>query len=965
MATFLYKLGKASFRHAPRVIAAWIVAMVVFLGLGITLGGNTQEQFRIPGRESQLAFDRLDAVFPTFAGAAAQAVLVAPVGDRLDSDANTILIERLTQALSASSGVDDAVSPFDEFAGRALTDDGRYGFIQIRFEVTQPEVTDAMLDELTATRDVVAGSGLELEFGGSVFQDQSPGLTIAEVFGVIFAGIVLIVTFRSFRPAWMPLVSAIVGVGIVIGIIFLMTLGMTVSSSAPLLAVMLGLAVGIDYSLFILSRHRDQLARGEDPLESAATAVGTAGNAVVFAGLTVIIALLGLFVVGIPFLSVMGASAAMAVAIAIVAAITLLPALMGLMGERLRPQPQSKAFALATASASKPSMGRRWVRGVMKYPLAVTVVSVVTLGIIALPALSLDLNLPGGGQEPEDSTQRKAYDIISEGFGPGYNGPLLIAVDLTASDDLMDDLESLRDELESVPGVDYVSQGFPSPGLDTGIFQVVPEFAPDSIETKELVADLRERLPQWEDTYGTEMAVTGVTAIGVDVSERIQNALVPFGLVVVGLSIILLLAVFRSVVVPIKAALGFVLSVTGAFGVVVALFQWGWFSELFDVTPGPILSFMPIILMAVLFGLAMDYEVFLVSGMREQQVRTGDWRFAIEEGYAQGARVVTSAALIMFFVFFAFVPEGSNIIKPIAMGLAVGIAFDAFIVRMTLVPALMALFQKTAWWLPTVLDRSVPHADVEGEKLRDHIRDVQWASVTNTYAVHAEYLVLDDNDQHSQPLSLNWKPGERIHVVASPARTRSFAATLSGVLEPRSGALHVAGFPLPSDSTAVRQRVSVWSDSPDAGTLVLGDAISERLRWSAHTRGLTRTQRRQRVDDVIATLNTLGADVLGSGARQTLNEDSEINLLDRRQLILVKGALAVLDGSPVCLVSAKDPVEEPGDVELWWKGITACATAHQTVALFCLPPARSLSEGEPPRSVLDLEAPSLLGVNPR
>lgn len=962
MATLLYRLGKASFLHARRVLALWLVAMVALLGLGVTLGGGTDDDFRIPGSESQTAFDRLNAVFPTFAGASAQAVLVAPEGNRLDTAGNAALIERMTRALATSSGVDDAVSPFDEFAGRALSDDGRYGFIQIRFAISQPDVTDQMLEGLLETREILAGSGLTVEFGGGIFQDQTPGLTIAELFGVIFAGLVLLITFRSFRPAWMPLASAIVGVGIVIGIIFLMTLGVTVSSSAPLLAVMLGLAVGIDYSLFILSRHRDQLARGEEVLESAATAVGTAGNAVVFAGLTVIIALLGLFVVGIPFLSIMGASAAMAVAIAIVAAITLLPALMGLMGEKLRPAPGSRAFDLATASASKPSMGRRWVRMVLKYPLAVSVISIVGLGTIAIPALSLDLNLPGGGQEPVDSTQRQAYDLISQGVGPGYNGPLLVAVDLTASDDLMADLESLRDELEAVPGVDYVSQGFPSPGLDTGIIQVVSQFAPDSAETKALVGSLRDRIPEWQETYGTAMAVTGVTAIGVDISQRIQDALIPFGLVVVGLSIILLLAVFRSVVVPIKAALGFVLSVTAAFGVVVAIFQWGWFADILHVTPGPVLSFMPILLMAVLFGLAMDYEVFLVSGMREQHVKTGDWRFAIEEGYSQGARVVTSAALIMFFVFAAFVPEGSATLKPIALGLAIGIAFDAFVVRMTLVPALMALFRNSAWWLPTSVSRRVPHADVEGEKLRDHITHAQWAAQSGDDAVHGEYLVLDDNDQHSGPLSFRWAVGERIDVVGTPTRTRTFAATISGVLAPRSGALHVFGAPLPSDSTSVRQRVSQWSDSVEGQPLTLEQAIEERLVWSAQTTHRSRTERQTLIRATISALNELSAEVLGMRSRTSLTHDTAIGLLHRSQLIVVSGALAVLDGSPVCLVSAKDPVGEPGEVELWWQSISTFADPHQTVALCALPPARALPTGNPPRTVLDLEAPALLGV---
>jgi len=953
VATFLYRLGKASYRNAGRVLALWVVAMVALLGVGVGFGGQTDEDFRIPGSESQTAFNRLNAVFPTFAGASAQAVLVAPEGDRLDTTENTALIEEMTRALSRSSGVDEAVSPFDEFAGRALSDDGRYGFIQVRFAISQPNVTDDMLEELLESREILEGSGLTVEFGGGIFQDQTPGLTIAELFGVIFAGMVLIITFRSFRPAWMPLGSAVVGVGIVVGIIFLMTLGVTVSSSAPLLAVMLGLAVGIDYSLFILSRHRDQLARGQEPLESAATAVGTAGNAVVFAGLTVIIALLGLFVVGIPFLSVMGASAAMAVAIAIVAAITLLPALMGLMGEKLRPRPGSKAFVLATASADKPSMGRRWVRMVMKYPLAVSLVSILGLGMIAIPALSLDLNLPGGGQEPADSTQRKAYDLISEGFGPGYNGPLLVAVDLTGSDDLMNDLDLLRAELEVVPGVAYVSQGFPSPGLDTGIIQVVSEFAPDSIETKNLVGELRERTPGWEESYGTPLAITGVTAIGVDISQRIQDALIPFGLVVVGLSIILLLAVFRSIVVPIKAALGFVLSVTAAFGVVVAIFQWGWFADLLHVTPGPVLSFMPIVLMAVLFGLAMDYEVFLVSGMREQQVRTGDWRFAIEEGYSRGARVVTSAALIMFFVFAAFVPEGSPTLKPIALGLAIGIAFDAFVVRMTLVPALMALFKGSAWWLPKSIDRRVPHADVEGEALIAHIHDVEWASTTSHLMVHANYVVLGDDSHTSEPLSFQWQVGDRVDVVGEPATTRLLAATLAGAVMPVSGSLHVGGHPFPSEVRRAHAKVAVWSPQDTDALTPVGVALDERMRWSGTLGGLSPRERNDLVRKIIVKINTLGAERF---AGKTITEDSLPGLLSPEQRILVWAALAVADGSPVCLVSPAEPLTEPDGRELWWGALDALATSQQTVALFSLPPARALTAVSTPTSITDLAA---------
>jgi RND superfamily putative drug exporter len=833
VATLLYRLGKASYHRWGRVILAWVVALLAVLGAGLTVGGQTEEAFEIPGSESQEAFERLEAVFPSFAGASAQVVLVAPEGERLDSPANTAVIRELARTIESQEGVENVTTPFDEFAGEALSDNGRYAYIQVGFAMSSPEVSDEMIETLFSTRSIAESAGLTIEYGGAMFQDQVVGLTYHELLGVVFAALVLIVTFRSLRPAWMPLASAIVGVGIAVGAILVAALGFTISSSAPLLAVMLGLAVGIDYSLFILSRHRDQLARGDDPAESAATAVGTAGNAVVFAGITVIIALLGLFLVGIPFLSVMGASAAGAVAIAIVAAITLLPALMGIMGEKLRPQPGSGAAKLALAGSNKPSMGRRWVRMVMKRPLLVTLISVVSLGTLALPALTLDLNLPGGGQEPPESTQRKAFDHISEGFGPGYNGALLISIDITGSEEIMDDLDALSAEMAEVPGVEFVSEGFPSPGLDTGIIQVIPQYAPDSRETKALVADLRERIPEWEESIGTPMAVTGFTAIGVDLSQRIQTALLPFGVVVVGLSILLLLAVFRSLVVPIKAALGFVLSVTGAFGVVVAVFQWGWLGSLTGVdTPGPILSFMPIILMAVLFGLAMDYEVFLVSGMRERHVHTGDWRYAIEEGYSSAARVVTSAALIMFFVFIAFVPAGSNTIKPIALGLAVGIALDAFVVRMTLVPALMALFKEKAWSFPKFLHRTIPHADVEGEKLGEHIRNSTWAQEHSSSIVHAHYLVLD-GDASRHPLTLEWQTRRSSRPGGRTPPSTGLSSDGGGRTSPSLRVTSCCGPPLPSETRSARSKVSVWSPQDSDALTPLGEALRERMEWSA------------------------------------------------------------------------------------------------------------------------------------
>jgi RND superfamily putative drug exporter len=440
----------------------------------------------------------------------------------------------------------------------------------------------------------------------------------------------------------------------------------------------------------------------------------------------------------------------------------------------------------------------------------------------------------------------------------------------------------------------------------------------------------------------------------VDLSQRIQSALLPFGVVVVGLSILLLLAVFRSLVVPIKAALGFVLSVTGAFGVVVAVFQWGWLGSLTGVdTPGPILSFMPIILMAVLFGLAMDYEVFLVSGMRERHVHTGDWRYAIEEGYSSAARVVTSAALIMFFVFIAFVPAGSNTIKPIALGLAVGIALDAFVVRMTLVPALMALFQEKAWSFPKFLNRAIPHADVEGEKLGEHIRNSAWAQEFSSSSVHAHYLVLE-SDASRHPLTLEWRPGDRLDLVAEPHLARVLAATVAGALPPASGSLHVAGHPLPSETRSARSKVSVWSPQDSDALTPLGDALRERLEWSASLGKMSSSDRRHRVRSILQTLAELGGE-LAPG--QTLTESSVPGLLNPGQQILVWAALAVADGSPVCLVSPADPLYDEGNRELWWRALDTLATPEQTVVLFSLPPARALSKVSTPTTVVDISQP--------
>ena len=963
MATLLYRLGRFSYRRPWRVIGVWVLLLATTLGLGVGLGGQSQESFAIPGTESQEALDRLEAVFPSVAGASATAVVVAPDGDSvIDSEAT---IERLVSAIDRIDGIDSALSPFSEYAGNAITDDESMALIRVQFDGPSSDVTDATIAELLDTASIGEDAGLTVEFGGQVLQDNTVGLTVTEVFGLIFAAVVLVITFGSLLAAGMPLISALIGVGIVMGAIMMLSAFTTVSSSAPLLALMIGLAVGIDYALFILSRHRSQLARGEDPEESAAMSVGTAGSAVVFAGVTVIIALLGLLVVGIPFLSVMGVGAAVAVLLAIGVAVTLLPAFLGLAKHRLVPKEGSRAWKRAQEDSTARPMGLRWVQGVMKRPILATVGVVALLGTLAIPALSLDLNLPDGGSEPVASTQRQAYDLITDGFGPGYNGPLVIAVDITQTIDIIDDLDGIASDLRALDGVAYVSQGFPDEGLDTAIIQVTPTTAPDSLETKELVQQIRELAPAIEARYDTPIFVTGTTAVSIDISNRLTDALIPFGVIVVGLSVILLMMVFRSVLVPIKAALGFLLSVVASFGVVVAVFQWGWLGELLHVeTPGPILSFMPIILMAVLFGLAMDYEVFLVSGMREEYVRTGDAKYAVSRGFANGARVVTAAALIMFFVFFAFVPEGSGVIKPIALGLAVGIAFDAFLVRMTLVPALMTLFGRAAWWMPAWLGRLLPDVDIEGEQLREHRHAVDWASAEGDLALSAEYLVAGSRDHEVGPISIAVPVGAIVIASGDPLDRRLVAATLAGRLDPVSGRAQVAGHPLPSEAATVRSLVAladVGGAQRSETSVTVGELLTERLEMTLPWyRALTTRRARMRwlVRANGALRQATGRECVEITAQSTLIS------LPQLERAVALATVALAERTPVVMLDQLDPFANPEDEEAFVAALRALAPAQTTLVIGTPVPARASSmttAGDRPVVEIDLYALALEG----
>lgn len=955
MATLLYRLGRFSFRRAWIVIGIWLALIVTVLGGGVALGGQSAESFVIPGTESQEALDRLSAVFPQVAGASVQVVSEVPEGASVNDSDVRDAIEEQAAAIEKIDGVEAVVTPYNEYAGYAISEDESVALTKVQFAGASGDVTQESIDELLATATIGEDAGLTVAFGGQVLQDSTPTLTLTEGIGVLFAGIVLVITFGSLLAAGMPLISAIIGVGIAAGGILGVSAFTEVSSSAPLLAVMIGLAVGIDYSLFIISRHRQQLAEGQDPEDSAAMAVGTAGSAVVFAGVTVIIALLGLLVVQIPFLSIMGVGAAIAVLIAIGIATTLVPAMLGLAGSRLTPK--GRALKRAT-DHTRPALGRRWVKLVLKAPIVAVIAVVGILGALAIPALSLELSLPDGGSQPEGSTTREAFDITSDAFGPGFNGPLVIAIDITQSTTFMDDLAAIGDELGTLDDVDYVSQGLPNPELDTAILQVIPSSAPDAVETKQLVQAIRDLGPSIEAEYGTEIFVTGSTAVGIDISQRLSDALVPFGLVVVGLSIVLLMMVFRSVLVPIKAALGFLLSVVASFGVIVAVFQWGWFADLLHVeTTGPILSFMPIILMAVLFGLAMDYEVFLVSGMREEFVRTGDARYAVEHGFANGARVVTAAALIMFFVFFAFVPEGMGTIKAIALGLAVGVAFDAFLVRMTLVPALMALFGKAAWWMPKWLGRILPNVDIEGEQLREHIDSLAWAQSRVGEAISAEYMVAGSRERSVGPVSIGIPAGAIAVASGDPVDRRLLAATLSGRLAPLAGRAQVAGHPLPSESAAAASLVAladIGGVPRGEATVTVGELLRERLELTQPWYRMWKTASRsrwwlERVNSVLRQVST--------GSTTEVRASSTLVELPQLERSVALAMVALAERTPVVMLDQLDSFASTDDEAAFLGAVHLLAPATTTVVVGSPIPARAMepaATGDRPLVVIDL-----------
>ncbi|WP_205471702.1 MMPL family transporter [Nocardioides sp. SYSU D00038] len=734
MATLLHRLGTTAYRRWPVFLAGWLVALIAVGALAATVAKPMSDSFSIPGIPSERAADLQAELFPesvdAFDQASVNVVVAAPEGRTLTeapyADVVADLVADLQRLPQMAEGV-PLVNPVDaQGEGQGgplspLSGDGRVGIVSFAFDVeTVADVELATIDALVEVMEEHEADGLRVEANGAGSQAMSEIGATSELIGIAVALLVLLLTFGSLVAAGLPIITALVGVGLGIMGVTVMTAFTDIGSTTPILATMIGLAVGIDYTLFILARYRTEQEHTDDQQEAVGVAVGTAGTAVVFAGLTVIIALAALAVVGIPFLTAMGLAAAGTVLVAVLVALTLLPAILGLLKHRAFGGRVRRYAPAREADGRVLNNGVRWARLVGRRPVAVLVLGVLALGALAVPLKNLHLAFPTDSTASVETTQRQASDLMAEAFGPGREGPLVVVVDardLGSAEErsaAFDRVASWAGGMDDVQSALVVATNEAGTGAQV---LVTPASGPDETATEDLLAGLRDGQSRIEAETGTVTGVTGLTAITVDVSERLSDALPIYLAIVIGLAFLLLMIVFRSVLVPLTATLGFLLSVLATLGATVAVFQQGAFG-LFEGQP--IVSFMPIFLIGVVFGLAMDYQVFLVTRVREAHVHGMSMRDAVVDGFRNSARVVAAAAAIMTAVFAAFMLLDEPIIKSMGFALAIAVVFDAFVVRMALVPALLFLLGDRAWWLPGWLDRLLPVVDVEGENLERH-----------------------------------------------------------------------------------------------------------------------------------------------------------------------------------------------------------------------------------------------------
>ncbi|MEU3147195.1 MULTISPECIES: MMPL family transporter [unclassified Streptomyces] len=713
-------LARWCVRRRLITVLLWLLALGGVAAGAFATGNAYSNDYKVPGTESGHATELLREGFPALSGDSDTVVWHTPSGSVRDSGVEQSMTRTLDR-MADLPGIAAVAGPYGDDGTGGISADGRTAYATVTYDDLAKDIDEAEAAAVLDAAEAARTDGLQVELGGSAAAlTGAPEGHLAEVVGVAVAAVVLFLAFGSLAASLLPIATALVGVGTAYASIVLLGHVMTVADFAPMLGMLIGLGVGIDYALFIVTRHRRGLKRGLSVAEAATEAVATTGRAVVFAGATVCIALLGMLILRLNFLNGVAVAASLTVLLTVAASVTLLPALLSLIGMRALSRRERRRLAEAGPQPEPPTgFAARWAAFVERRPKLLGALALAVMAVLALPTSSLHLGTSDQGNDPKTSTTRQAYDLLADGFGPGVNGPLTLVTEVDGAADRLA-LDTLGPALRETEGVAHVGPVVHSADGGTAYLTVVPESSPQSQRTSDLVDRLREDvLPRAEAGTALDVRVGGMTAGYDDFAEVIVDKLPLFVGVVVGLGCLLLLLAFRSVVIPLKAAAMNVAAVAAAFGVVVAIFQWGWGSELLGLgSGGPIEPFLPVIMVSVLFGLSMDYQVFLVSRMYEEWLETGDNRRAVRVGLAETGRVINSAAVIMISVFLAFVLTGDRVIAMFGIALAAAVALDAFVLRTLLVPALMHLLGGANWWLPARLDRILPRISIEPPESR-------------------------------------------------------------------------------------------------------------------------------------------------------------------------------------------------------------------------------------------------------